>query len=99
MNSTAVRSTAYAIRSEFAASHAKIAELIERGTPVALTWDTDAAIVDAYVTSATAVRMLKPLGRDAVGKFRALPGNMVAIEAIVTHDVAIKMMAAYHPAS
>lgn len=99
MTCAANRSTASALRSQFAASDAKITELIARGTPISLTWDADAAVLDAYVTSATAVRMLKPLGRKAVGKFRALPGNMMAIEAIVSHDVAIEMMAAYHAPS
>lgn len=68
-------------------------QLRTRGTPVSLTLEDDIAAVQAYVTSGVAARMLAPLGRKAVGKFKVLAGNMVLVDAIVTLNMATKMLA------
>lgn len=74
-----------------------IASLKSRGVPVSVTWDEDGVAIDAYVPSARAARMLAPLGRKAVGKFQAMPGNMVLISAIVTPRQVERMLAAALP--
>lgn len=78
----------------WAANDERIRFLKARGLPMSVAWDEKGAVIDAYVTSATAARILAPLGAEAVGKFRTMPNNMVAIEAIVAHDIAIEMLAA-----
>lgn len=79
------------------ATAAKIRKLQERGVPISLSLDNDGAVIDAYVTSAVAARMLAPLGRKAIGQFHVLPGNMVLIDAIVTAEMAVRMLAAARP--
>lgn len=51
-------------------------------------------MVQAHVTSGTAVRMLAPLGRKAVSMFKPLAGNMVLIDAWVSLEKAMEMLAA-----
>jgi len=53
------------------------------------------ALIQCQVSSAVAAAMLAPLGRKAVGQFRALPGNMVEIDASVTLGTAVQMLDAY----
>lgn len=76
---------------------AKIRKFKERGVSIALSFDDDGAVIDAYVTSAVAARMLAPLGRKAIGQFHALPDNMVLIDAIVTAKMARRMLTAAQP--
>jgi hypothetical protein len=80
--------------SESAANHEKICQLKAHGIPISFSWDEDGVVIDAYVTSAQATRLLAPLGADAIGKFWVLPDNMVAVEAIVSHGMAMQMLAA-----
>ena len=68
-------------------------QLRRRGTLVSLTLDDGFAVVQAHVTSGVAARMLAPLGRKAVGMFKPLAGNMVLVDAMVTLDLATKMLA------
>lgn len=71
-----------------------IGRLSELGTDFRLVLDEDDALLEAHVSSGVAARMLKPLGRLAVGQFHALPGNMVVIDAVVSPEVARRMLAA-----
>jgi hypothetical protein len=73
-----------------------ISRLKARGVRMSLIWDVDAAVIEAYVPSGQAARMLAPLGRWALGQFKAMPGNMVLIDAIVTHRQAEQMLRAAH---
>jgi hypothetical protein len=68
--------------------------LRRRRTSVSLVVEDDFAVVQAHVTSGTAVRMLAPLGRKAVGMFKPLAGNMVLIDAWVSLEKAMEMLAA-----
>jgi hypothetical protein len=76
----------------------RVADIVDRlkarNVPISLILDVDAAVIQAHVPSGQAARMLKPLGRKAFGQFHAIPGNMVVIDAIVTHRQAERMMAA-----
>jgi hypothetical protein len=76
------------------ANEAKIRQFKERGVSISLGLEEDCALIGAYVTSAVAARMLAPLGRKAFGQFQALPDNMVLVEAIVSHNMAKRMLAA-----
>ena len=76
------------------ANEAKIRQFKERGVSFSLDLEDDCALIGAYVTSAVATRMLAPLGRKAIGQFEAMPGNMVLVEAIVSHNMAKRMLAA-----
>lgn len=79
-----------------AANEAKIRQFKERRVSFSLGLDEDCALIGAYVTSAVATRMLAPLGRKAVGQFKVMPDNMVLIEAIVSHNMAKRMLFAAH---
>lgn len=57
------------------------------------------ALIQCQVTSAIAAAMLAPLGDAAIGQFRALPGNLVEIDAVATLATAIQMLQAYAPVS
>jgi hypothetical protein len=76
----------------------RISDIVERlnarNVPIALILDDGLAMIQAHVPSGQAARMLKPLGRKAVGQFYAKPGNMVVIDAIVTLSPAERMLAA-----
>ncbi|MDR6304006.1 hypothetical protein GGQ85_001705 [Nitrobacter vulgaris] len=65
-----------------------------RNVPISLIFDDGLAMIQAHVPSGQAARMLKPLGRKAVGQFYAMPGNMVVIDAILTYGQAERMLAA-----
>ncbi|WP_156464265.1 hypothetical protein [Afipia sp. Root123D2] len=69
------------------------AKLDSLGTVFRLVIEEDAVILEAHVPSGVAARMLKPLGRRAVGQFHALPGNMVVIDALVDLSMARRMLA------
>jgi hypothetical protein len=71
-----------------------ISELRTRGTPLSLMIGEEFSIVRAHVTSGVAASMLAPLGRGAVNKFKTLDGNMVLVDAFVTHAMARRMLAA-----
>jgi hypothetical protein len=76
----------------------RISDIVERlnarNVPIALIFDDGLAMIQAHVPSGQAARMLKSLGRKAVGQFYAMPGNMVVIDAIVTLSQAERMLAA-----
>jgi hypothetical protein len=76
----------------------RITDIVERlkarNVPIALILDDGLAMIQAHVPSGQAARMLKPLGRKAIGQFYALPSNMVVIDAIVTYSQAERMLAA-----
>lgn len=71
-----------------------IERLKARNVSIALILDDGLAMIQAHVPSGQAARMLKPLGRKAVGQFHAMPGNMVVIDAIITYGQAERMLAA-----
>lgn len=65
-----------------------------RGVSTAILWDDDGAIVRALLTSGQAAAVLKLLGRRAYGAFRVLPDNLVLIDALVSHSLARRVLAA-----
>ncbi|EAQ34826.1 hypothetical protein NB311A_19687 [Nitrobacter sp. Nb-311A] len=71
-----------------------VERLKARNVPIALIIDDGLAVIQAHVPSGQAARMLKPLGRKAVGQFYAMPRNMVVIDAIVSLSKAERMLAA-----
>ncbi len=74
-----------------------IQQLRDRGASTSLEIGPFYSVVEAHVTSGVAVRMLAPLGRRAIGKFKALDGNMVFIRAAVSPNMAARMLAAARP--
>lgn len=76
----------------------RITDIVERlkarNVPISLIVDDGLVVIQAHLPSGQAARMLKPLGRKAIGQFYALPGNMVVIDAIVTLGQAERMLAA-----
>lgn len=68
--------------------------LARRGTDLILVIEDDNALIRCHVSSATAAAMLAPLKGKAAGQFRALPGNLVEIDASVTLAAAMKMLEA-----
>jgi hypothetical protein len=68
--------------------------LARRGTDLILAIEDDSALIRCHVTSAIAAAMLAPLKGKAAGQFRALPGNLVEIDAAVTLTTAIQMLEA-----
>jgi hypothetical protein len=68
--------------------------LARRGVDLLLAIEDGNALVQAQVSSAVAAAMLAPLGGEAAGQFRALPRNLVEIDAAVTLDMAGRMLAA-----
>lgn len=71
-----------------------VKRLKARNVPIALILDDGLAVVQAHVRSGQAARMLKPLGRKAIGQFHVMPDNMVVIDAIITYRQAERMLAA-----
>lgn len=69
-------------------------ELARRGSDILLAVDEGNVLIQCHVSSAVAAAMLAPLGGDAVGQFRTLPGGMIEIDAAVTLSVAGRMLAA-----
>jgi hypothetical protein len=82
-----------------AANEARIRQFKDRGVSFSLGLEDDCALIGAYVTSAVATRMLAPLGRKAIGQFEVLPDNMVLVEAIVSHNMAKRMLFAAREAA
>ncbi|MGY3036185.1 hypothetical protein ACVIIV_005355 [Bradyrhizobium sp. USDA 4354] len=68
--------------------------LARHGTDLILAIEDGNALVRCRVSSAIAAAMLAPLKGGAAGQFRALPGNLVEIDAAVTLPMAIRMMKA-----
>jgi hypothetical protein len=68
--------------------------LARRGTDLILAIEDGNALVRCQVSSAIAAAMLAPLEGKAAGQFRALPGNLVEIDAAVTLAAAIEMLEA-----
>ncbi|MCS3895590.1 hypothetical protein M2171_004723 [Bradyrhizobium japonicum USDA 38] len=68
--------------------------LARRGTDLILAVEDDNALLRCCVSSAIAAAMLAPLNGEAASQFRALPGNLVEIDAAVTLPVAIQMLEA-----
>ncbi|WP_146207745.1 hypothetical protein [Bradyrhizobium sp. SUTN9-2] len=68
--------------------------LARRGTDLILAIEDRNALVRCQVSSAIAAAMLAPLKGKAAGQFRALPGNLVEIDAAVTLPTALQMMEA-----
>ncbi|MCK1622390.1 hypothetical protein IVA98_03850 [Bradyrhizobium sp. 160] len=68
--------------------------LARRGTDLILAIEDGNALVRCHVSSAIAAAMLAPLKGKAAGQFRALPDNLVEIDAAVTLPVALRMMEA-----
>jgi hypothetical protein len=67
--------------------------LLDRlGTDLILAIEDGNALVRGQVSSAVAAAMLAPLKGEAAGQFRALPGNLVEIDAAVTLAMAMQMM-------
>jgi hypothetical protein len=91
-----VMMTACKISSIQVASHdASVVNWLKtRGVTSAVIWDEDGAIVRALLPSGKAARVLKVLGRSGCGAFRALPDNLVLIDALVSHKVAERALTA-----
>lgn len=72
-----------------------IADALDRkGVEMAI-WSEDCGVLlQAHVRSGMAARMLAPLGGEAIGQFRCMPNNMVEIDAVMTHAMAAKVLAA-----
>ena len=68
--------------------------LTRRGADIYLAIEDGNALIQCRVSSAVAAAMLSPLGGEAVGQFRPLPDGLVEIDALVTLDVAGRMLAA-----
>ncbi|RTE88615.1 hypothetical protein [Bradyrhizobium sp. LVM 105] len=68
--------------------------LARRGTDLILAIEDGNALIRCQVSSAIAAAMLAPLKGKAAGQFRALPGNRVEIDAVVTLPLALRMMEA-----
>ncbi|SCB32463.1 hypothetical protein GA0061099_1004793 [Bradyrhizobium yuanmingense] len=68
--------------------------LARRETDLILAIEDGNALVRCQVSSAIATAMLAPLKGRAAGQFRALPGNLVEIDAAVTLPMALRMMEA-----
>ncbi|MCK1541627.1 hypothetical protein IVB12_06440 [Bradyrhizobium sp. 179] len=85
-NSTALRTSSH--------SNDLGALLARRGTDLILAIEDGNALVRCHVSSAIAAAMLAPLKGKAAGQFRALPDNLVEIDAAVTLPVALRMMEA-----
>ncbi|OSI19556.1 hypothetical protein [Bradyrhizobium canariense] len=68
--------------------------LARRATDLILAIEDGNALIRCQVSSATAAAMLAPLEGKAAGQFRALPGNLVEIDAAVTLAAAMKMLEA-----
>jgi hypothetical protein len=60
--------------------------------------DDENALIQCQVSAAVAAAMLAPLGRNAVGQFRPVSGNLVEY-ATVTLPIAIRMLEAHAAAS
>lgn len=76
-------------------SHSTIADELNRKGVEMLIWSEDCGVLlQAHVKSGMAARMLAPLQGEAIGMFRCLPGNMVEIDAIMSHAMAAKVLAA-----
>jgi hypothetical protein len=69
-------------------------DLTRRGVDLMIAIEDGNALVQCQVSSAVAARMLAPLTGKAVGQFRPLADNLVEIDALVTVDTAVKMLAA-----
>jgi hypothetical protein len=84
-----------AIASKSIRTQTEIGRLLARtGTSILLAIDEGNALLQCHVSSAVAAAMLAPLGGEAIGQFRPLPGGLVEIDAVVTLDVAGRMLAA-----
>lgn len=68
--------------------------LARHGTDLILAIEEENALVPCHLSSAIAAAMLAPLNGKAAGQFRALPGNLVEIDAAVTLPIALKMLEA-----
>jgi hypothetical protein len=71
-----------------------VERLKARNVPISLIFDDGLAVIQAHLPSGEAARMLKPLGRKAIGQFYAMPGNTVVIDVIVTYGQVERMLAA-----
>lgn len=69
-------------------------DLARKGVDMLLSVEDCGVLIQAYVSSGVAARMLAPLGRKAVGQFRSMTGNMVEIDAVMTHAMAAMVLAA-----
>ena len=67
-------------------------ELARRKVDLLLSIDGPYALIQCQVSSAIAAAMLAPLKGKAAGQFRALPGNLVEVDAAVTLPMATKML-------
>ena len=84
-----------AIASKSTHTQTEIGRLLARtGTSILLAIDEGNAVVQCHACPAVAAAMLAPLGGEAVGQFRPLPGGLVEIDAVVTLNVAGRMLAA-----
>ncbi len=68
--------------------------LARRGVEMYFAMEDDNVLIQCQVSSAVAAAMLAPLKGKAAGQFRALPGNLVEIDAAVTLPMAKRMLAA-----
>jgi len=68
--------------------------LARRSTDLILAIEDGNALVRCQVSSEIAAAMLAPLKGKAAGQFRALPGNLVEIDAAVSLPTALQMMEA-----
>ncbi len=68
--------------------------LARRSTDLILAIEDGNVLVRCQVSSAIAAAMLAPLKGKGAGQFRALPGNLVEIDAAVTLPTALQMMEA-----
>jgi hypothetical protein len=76
-------------------AHSAIADELDRKGVEMLIWSEDCGVLlQAHVESGMAARMLAPLGGEAIGQFRCMPDNMVEIDAVMTHAMAAKVLAA-----
>jgi hypothetical protein len=76
-------------------AHSAIADELDRKGVEMLIWSEDCGVLlQAHVNSGMAARMLAPLGGEAIGQFRCMPDNMVEIDAVMTHAMAAKVLAA-----
>jgi hypothetical protein len=72
--------------------------LARRGADLLLFVDGGNALIQCQVSSAVAAAMLAPLKGKAAGQFRALPGNLVEIDAAVTLPMAARMLQTHEAA-
>ncbi|MCA1365134.1 hypothetical protein I6F14_33230 [Bradyrhizobium sp. IC3069] len=90
-----VMCSSLALRTNVISSETEIGRALARTkTNVILIIEEGGALVQCQVSSGVAAAMLAPLKGKAAGQFRALAGNLVEIDALVTLPMAMRMLKA-----